>query len=163
MKTHAGRFWDKDNQFPINTKAALKWALGDGTVDSAFYRVDEVGEIDDYVALMADLELTPQELKDLKLGEEHGFNGLFCPQCGACRTSCPHGLDIPTLMRGYMYAYGYRQTLFAKEAIAGVDLSRAACKSCVECSVDCQMGFEVKEKVLDIARLKDVPDEFLVG
>lgn len=161
MKAHAGRFWDKENTRPINVKAALKWAAADPIVDSVLYRVDSVDEARAYIAGMGDLELTPQERRDLELGEEQGYNGLFCPQCGTCRSQCVRGLEIPTLMRGYMYAYGYRQPLFAKETIDGVDLKSVPCRECTDCSVRCTMGFDVREKVLDIVRLRDIPNEFL--
>ena len=51
----------------------------------------------------------------------------------------------------------------AKEALRGVDLSKIPCSSCGECRVECTMGFDVKAKIEDIARIKDVPDDFLVG
>jgi predicted aldo/keto reductase-like oxidoreductase len=163
MKTHAGRFWDKENRYPININAAIKWAVGDKTVDSALYRISSIDEIRICIAIMNNLKLTPAEKKDLKLGEKYGFNGLFCPQCGKCKSQCSEKLDIPTLMRGYMYAYGYRQPLFAKETIENVVLTSVPCSKCPACNVSCTMGFDVREKVTDITRLKNVPDEFLTG
>lgn len=34
--------------------------------------------------------------------------GLYCQQCEKCMRQCPANLEIPTLMRSYMYAYSYR-------------------------------------------------------
>ena len=162
MKAHAGRFWDKERKEAINTKAALKWAIRDENLNSVLYRVNTIEELQDCLSIMESPKLTTDEIDDLKLGDDLGYNGLFCPQCGKCRSECVAELDIPTLMRCYMYAYGYEQPSFAKESMASVDRSSVACTDCTECIVRCEMGFNVRERVLDIIRLKDVPDEFLV-
>ena len=49
----------------------------------------------------------------------------------------------------------------AKEALAGVDLSKIACRECSDCRVDCAMGFDVKGRIEDVARIGNVPDEFV--
>ena len=75
---------------------------------------------------------------------------------------CREELPIPTLMRGYMYTHDYRNLAQAKQALADVDLTRLACESCGTCTVtDCTMGFDVRERILDIARIRHVPDDFL--
>ena len=71
-------------------------------------------------------------------------------------------LDIPTMMRSYMYAYGYKNPAKAKETLQFLDLSNLACNRCPTCHVQCTMGFDVRDKVIDIARIKHVPKEFLV-
>ena len=64
-------------------------------------------------------------------------------------------------MRSYMYAYGYRQVGLARGTVDTVDLSRRPCEKCDTCSVTCASGFDIRDRILDIARLKDVPEEFL--
>ncbi len=36
------------------------------------------------------------------------------------------------------------------------------CSECTECLVTCTSGFEVREKLLDIARLVQVPENFIL-
>jgi hypothetical protein len=62
-----------------------------------------------------------------------------------------------------MYAYGYESPSKARENLDFTNLSNIPCINCTSCSVKCTSGFDVKRKVIDIARLKDVPEEFLVG
>ena len=76
-------------------------------------------------------------------------------------SQCRGNFDIPTLMRAYMYVYGYEKPVKAKEAISHMDFSQVLCRDCTDCPVKCTMGFNVREKVLDISRIKDIPDEFL--
>ena len=64
-------------------------------------------------------------------------------------------------MRSYMYAYGYRNTRLAKANLADAGFDGSCCKSCSSCSVKCTAGFDIKEKIRDISRLREVPDEFL--
>jgi hypothetical protein len=63
-----------------------------------------------------------------------------------------------------MYTYGYRDLAAAKLALEAVDVAAAAraCGSCETCAVSCTMGFDVRDRVRDIARIRHVPDEFVV-
>ena len=63
-------------------------------------------------------------------------------------------------MRTYMYVYGYRDLAAAVRNIESVKDDPIACTDCSSCVVNCPMGFDIKEKVLDIIRLKDMPAEF---
>lgn len=161
MKTQAGAYWDSDRKNPINGTAALKWAVSDPNVHTAIPGIKTLEQLETNLSIMENLVLTPQEKTDLKLGETLSLSGLYCSQCGQCVPQCPKHLEIPVLMRGYMYAYGYRDLSRAMETLRETDLTRVACTGCTGCSVNCTMGFNVREKVLDIARLKDVPGEFL--
>ncbi len=163
MKSHAGKFWDKERTKPINTKAAIKWALQDKYVDSVIYRVKSIDEMYDTFTIMENPELTKKEKQDLKLGNELGYNGLFCPQCGRCKDQCKNNLDIPTLMRSYMYAYGYCEPAFAKETIESISTPENLCNDCNICKIKCTMGFDIRSKINDIIRIRDVPEDFLLS
>jgi predicted aldo/keto reductase-like oxidoreductase len=111
---------------------------------------------------MNDPVLTKEELKDLKLSaKEMSFN-IYCQQCGKCLSQCPEHVDIPTLMRSYMYAYGYRNISLARRTVDLTSKDRLPCMDCSRCSVDCAMGFNVREKVLDIARIRDIPEDLVI-
>ena len=60
-----------------------------------------------------------------------------------------------------MYAYGYRNTAQAWHTLSGVELAGKPCEKCGICKVNCTAGFDVRDKILDIARLKDVPVDFI--
>ncbi|MEJ2719815.1 MAG: aldo/keto reductase, partial [bacterium] len=159
MKTQAGVYWDRERQRPINMKAALKWALRHPYVHTAIPGMTAFEHVDLDVTVMRDLELTPAEELDLKADEQMG---LFCDQCRKCMGQCRKGIEIPTIMRSYMYAYGYRSLRTAKETLETAGLSGVPCEQCDRCAVECTMRFDVRAKIEDIARLRGVPDDFLV-
>ncbi len=161
-KTHAGAFWDKERQHPINMKAALKWALRNPHVGTAIPGFTTFDQLEEDLAVMADLTLSPKELDDLKQGEKLGVTGLYCRQCGECVAQCRLGLDIPAAMRGYMYAYGYRNLAEARTTVAAAVLPADACGDCDRCTVRCAMGHDIRGRVADIARITAIPEDFLV-
>jgi hypothetical protein len=67
-------------------------------------------------------------------------------------------------VKSYMYAYGYKNLIQAAETLPPqlAGLSHLPCKSCSGCTVQCTMGFDVRGKILDIARIKEIPEDFLV-
>lgn len=162
MKTMAGAYWDKERQHPINMKAALKWALNDEHVHTAIPGFTTFDQLQLDVSVMDNIQLSEDEKKDLIGSEKLSKSGLYCAQCRRCVSQCPYRLDIPTLMRSYMYAYGYRNLAQARETLDSAYLSTLPCTQCRTCSIStCSMGFNVREKLLDIYRLKQVPIEFL--
>jgi heterodisulfide reductase subunit C len=88
--------------------------------------------------------------------------GLLCYQCEECLPQCPAGQHIPTFMRSYMYAHGYKNMQMARITLDSMNIKKIACEECDTCTVRCAKGFNVKEKIMDIARLRDVPIDFLV-
>jgi predicted aldo/keto reductase-like oxidoreductase len=164
MKTQAGVFWDKERQEPINMKAAFKWAMQNDDVHTSIPGFSSFEQLEEDLSIMSDRMLTSEEKEDLKLGEEMGFRGLYCDQCRTCLAQCPNGVDVPTLVRSYMYTYGYRDLAAAKLALEHVDVEGAAnaCGACESCVVDCKMGFDVRDRISDVARIRHVPDEFVV-
>jgi predicted aldo/keto reductase-like oxidoreductase len=152
MKTQAGAYWDKERQEPINMKAALKWALQNENVHTSIPGFTAFDQMELDLTVMEDLTLTPQE------GQVQA--GLYCQQCGTCQEQCPSNVDVPTLMRSYMYAYGYRNMSHAHSTIEELG-DELACLDCSSCRVICPNGFDVPQKIEDITRLKAIPPEFL--
>jgi hypothetical protein len=60
-----------------------------------------------------------------------------------------------------MYAYGYRDLRHAKETFGYANIPANPCGSCESCGVNCAMGFDIRARLLDIARISNVPDDFL--
>ncbi len=65
-------------------------------------------------------------------------------------------------MRSYMYAHGYKNMQMARITLDSMNIKKIACEDCDTCTVTCAKGFNVKEKIMDIARLRDIPTVFLV-
>ena len=162
MKTTAGASRQKSGP-PLNTDAALKWVLQNQNISSIVSGMSSLEELKKNLAMIQNLKISDQELRDLNLASISGEPSLYCQQCKKCIPQCPHNLDIPTIMRSYMYAYGYKDTSLAWHALANVEVSAGSCDKCDFCRVDCTAGFDVKTKISDIARLKDVPKDFILA
>jgi len=158
MKTQAGAFWDKARKDPINMTAALKWALSNPDITTAIPGFTTFEQLETDAAVLKNITLTEDEKKDLRL--EVATGGLYCQQCGTCLPQCPKGLPIPTLMRSYMYAYGYRNLEAANGEVAALGLPANPCGDCGACRVKCPSAFDVRERVTDIARIGAMPSEF---
>jgi len=163
MKTMAGGYWDKDKKEAINGQAALKWVLQNRNIHTCIPGMTTFEQLQNDLAIMEDPDLTDQERSDLKLGHRYMPSGLYCQQCGQCIPGCRHGLDIPSLMRSYMYAYGYGNMINAKTTLKMANIKEVPCLDCGDCPVKCTMNFNVRNKIEDISRLARVPDEFLAS
>jgi uncharacterized protein len=159
MKTQAGIFWDKEKKSPIDMKAALRWALRDPNVHTA------IPGFTTFDQLQTDLEVLKSPAlgdDDKKLLDPPKVAGFFCQGCEKCLGPCPEGLPIPELMRSYMYAHAYRNREAAQNLLSELELPRSVCSDCTGCAVRCAKGFDVRERIRDIVRLRDVPREFIV-
>jgi len=159
MKTQAGAYLDRERTRPVNHKAAIKWVLSDANVHTAIPGFRNFEELEMFLSVMGDLKITPEEQAALDSARLH--TGLYCQSCGRCVPQCPHGVFVPAYMRAFMYAYGYRNAAMARETIDGVRRRSLPCSTCTSCVVSCAMGFDVRNRILDIARVRDVPEEFL--
>jgi uncharacterized protein len=159
MKTTAGAAREKSGP-PININAALKWVLKNENITSIVSGMSTFDELQNNLALIKNLKMTDQELKDLNIAELLNEPGLYCMQCRKCLSDCPHNLDIPTMMRSYMYAYGYKNIKQAWQTMADVEYAKE-CLNCSACNVKCTSGFNIKEKIADITRLKEVPADLM--
>ncbi|MCX6560863.1 MAG: aldo/keto reductase [Candidatus Aminicenantes bacterium] len=160
MKTLAGGFWDRERKEPINVKAALKWALSNPHITTAIPGMTSFDQLELNMQVMKDAALTAQEKADLKLIEPQAGGGLYCQGCNECAGQCPNNLPVPSLMRGYMYAYGYRNLGEAYDLVSSLGVSESPCSDCSRCAVKCAMGFDVKERASALARLQAAPGEF---
>jgi predicted aldo/keto reductase-like oxidoreductase len=159
MKPLAGVYWDKEKIDPINAKAALKWVLRNPHIATIIPGMTAFDHLQTDLSVMEDMELTPQEWEDLRLEVKTG--GLYCQQCRTCLPQCPAGLPIPSLMRSYMYAYGYGNLAAAHDLLTSIDVPSQPCRECGTCRVACLSAFDIKDRVTDIVRLRHTPREFL--
>jgi len=159
MKTMAGGFHDKEKKDPVNTKAALKWALQNPNVHTAIPGFTTYEHLEDSFSVMQNLKLSKQEKFDLFMKEGQG--SLYCQQCEVCLPQCKQKLPIPDLMRAYMYTYGYQNPKDAQHLLSTLNLPENPCQDCNLCTIKCTSGFNIQDKIKDISRLRDVPTEFL--
>ena len=158
MKTQAGAYWDREKQEPINMRAALKWALNNPSVTTAIPGFTTFDQLKEDLSVLTDITMTDQEIKDLRLGED--IPGLYCQQCGQCEPGCAQGLPIPSLMRSYMYAYGYRNLQAAHELVTSLEIPDNPCGSCSSCAARCVKGFNLSDRIRDIVRLRALTGDF---
>jgi hypothetical protein len=158
MKTMAGGRGRGADAVPVNVKAALKWALQNPHITTAIPGMTSFDQLEMNLQVAKDITLSAEEKTGLGLSA--AAEGLYCQGCQQCLSQCPRGLPIPSLMRGFMYAYGYRNLGEARDLVAESGAGANPCADCGSCSVRCTMGFDVREKVTDISRLGSVPAEF---
>ena len=146
MKTLAGGgFLDKEKTKPINTTAAIKWALSNPDIHTTIPGMTQFDQLDLNVKILADVTLTDQEKKDILIASAQP--GLFCSGCEECIQACPLKLSVPDLMRAYMYAYGYSNPSQAYSLLKELEYGNDPCKNCSgKCSVKCSRDFNVKGK-----------------
>jgi predicted aldo/keto reductase-like oxidoreductase len=161
MKTMAGTFWDQEKKEAINPVAALKWILQNENIHTTVPGFTTFDQLQADLSVMENLQMSEQEKSDLKLASIKYPAGLFCSQCHECIPQCVAGMDIPSAMRAYMYAYGHRNLLHAWQTLSVAGLPENPCTGCQSCSVVCKSGFDVRRKILDIARIQCIPRDFL--
>jgi predicted aldo/keto reductase-like oxidoreductase len=160
MKTMAGGgFFDKEKTKPINTTAALKWALSNPGITTAIPGMTDFDQLDLNLKILSDITFTDNEKKDLVIPTAE--TGLYCTGCTKCIPACTRNLPVPDLMRAYMYAYGYSNPAMAHALLGELGTSDNPCKECDTCKVECTKNFRIKEKITDISRLVNVPADFL--
>ncbi len=159
MKTMTGGKEDAAGENKVNGQACLKWVWQNEHITTAIPGFTSYEMLDDCIAATETPAMTATDKE--YLATLCGQEGLFCQQCGKCRTQCPEGLPIPDLMRAYMYAYGYQHAQLSKETLAELDLPKDICSNCKTCQVRCTAGFDVAGKIAAITPVRDIPTEFL--
>jgi uncharacterized protein len=160
MKVFAGgntnEWWESN---AVSKTSALKWVLNNENIHTAIVTMRSYDDLDMFLPLLQDITISDDERNSLQALKEKP--GLYCYGCGQCLAQCPENLPVPDMMRAFMYAYGYKNANKAKRVVDQLSLSSELCNHCQTCKVNCMAGFDIKEKVRDIARLKDIPIGFL--
>ncbi len=160
MKNMAGGWLDEDKTKPVNGKAALKFALSNPHVHTCIPGIVSYEMLMENWSVAENVNLSPKEEEDLQLAMNE--TGMFCKGCNECLGQCMHDLPVSDLMRSYMYNYAYAYPAKARDTVLALGLSDDPCAGCTQCTVACKAGFDVRTKVTNIARIRNVPTEFLV-
>ncbi len=156
MKTQCMQSWYKEELPPdqqafysgsIVQTAVLKWALRNEAFACAVPGFTSFRELEEDVSVARDLTLTDEERtfladRKIRLAMAH------CVQCGGCRSTCPAGVDTPTLMRAHMYlrypnVFQVRATLDSLPAGRGLD----GCASCASCVARCRGRIDIGRRI----------------
>jgi len=106
------------------------------------------------VSVMHDLTLTEEEKRDLQLTSM--LSGiLFCQNCKRCLASCPQNVQIPTLMRSFMYAEGYGNLSQAQQTLEGLPGPQGlkTCRDCTTCSARCPNGIPIGTRIDSLSKV----------
>jgi uncharacterized protein len=143
-----------------NASIALKWVLQDPHVHTIVPGFTTFDQLETDLAVMEDINLNESEKKELQ--KEASLPGLYCQGCRECLGQCVARLPIPDLMRSYMYVYDYRNLGMAQDLVVSLGLPADLCGDCSQCQVICPSGFDVRAKIQDIVRIRNIPTEYIV-
>ncbi|HJZ40953.1 MAG TPA: aldo/keto reductase [Bacteroidales bacterium] len=161
MKTQCQQDWYKQN-LPAETQkyyegtlmhsALLKWVLHHDLITTAVPGFTTFEQLQADAAVVYDLEYSSDEVKFL---EDHNVKlalQAVCRFCGGCRETCPHGVDIPSLMRTHMYAASYGNMHMTKSTLTGIEKDRglAVCDECGECVARCRNSVQIAQRLEEL-------------
>jgi predicted aldo/keto reductase-like oxidoreductase len=148
MKTQGGARLHREKKIEVNHVAALKWVLNDKNVCTTIPGITTFEQMDLDFSVMKDLTLSDEEKRDLRISSM--LRGpLYCQQCRSCMLSCPKKVEIPTLMRAYMYAEGYGNLIQAELTIDELPTEHGlgVCQDCATCMVSCRFGINIRDRL----------------
>jgi predicted aldo/keto reductase-like oxidoreductase len=148
MKTQGGVRLNREKKVEVNHAAALKWVLQDHNVCTTIPGITTFDQLQLDVGVMSSLSLSEEEKRDLKISSLVRGH-LYCQQCRRCIPSCSRNVEIPTLMRAFMYAAGYGNLAQAQLTVDGVPPERglSKCRDCPSCTATCRNGIDVRERL----------------
>jgi len=152
MKTQGGKRLNQQEGVEINHQAALKWVFANPHVCTAIPGMTTFDQMDSNYAVMADLQLSEAEERELKLASLLPGT-YFCQSCRECVPTCPERVEIPSLMRAYMYAEAYGNSIQAEETIGSVPQDRGlrVCADCASCQARCRRDLPIADRVKEMA------------
>ena len=129
--------------------ALLKWVLKHEEITTSVPGFTTFEQLQADLKVSYDLEYNAEERKFL---EDHNVKLAIqsvCRFCGGCRETCPHGVDIPSLMRTHMYANDYGNMHMTKSTFASIESGRGLelCKNCDVCVAQCKNSVQIPDRV----------------
>ena len=159
MKTIGGNFGGAYHNQAIEARAALKWALQDTNVHTVITGFTTFDQLELDLTILKEFSLSKSERENLRRATLQA--SYYCQGCGRCVSQCARNLPIPDLMRASMYLYGYRNLVAAQDLLLSLTLPSSPCTDCAACPVECLNQWNVRERIRDIVRLREVPMEFI--
>jgi predicted aldo/keto reductase-like oxidoreductase len=141
--------------------AALKYVLQHEFIDTAIPGFTTFDQLEEDFSVARDLGYTPEEKQFFddylagKREQDVARADLPCQGCETCLNTCPRGVDIPDLMRTYMYAAGYanfEQARITYQTL-GDSQNLNRCRDCRTCTAACQNGLDIRGNLQRLASL----------
>lgn len=128
--------------------AVLKWVLRNDNIATAIPGFSNYQQMEEDFSVAYDLEYTPEEklfLEDRNVKLAMGY----CHQCYKCVPTCLKEVDIPTLMRTYMYAACYTNFYQARDALNSIPKGKdiSVCRSCKTCKAVCVNRIDIGKRI----------------
>jgi len=151
MKALGGAQREPDSPAEANDSdktAMLKWVLNHEEVTTIIPGVTTFDQLDLDWSVASDLTYTDEEQRFLEQGDLLSML-QFCQQCQECLSTCPNGVDVPTLMRTYMYAARYANFTHARMTLDGIPRRQGLsnCGSCEACTARCSRSVDISGKI----------------
>jgi predicted aldo/keto reductase-like oxidoreductase len=155
MKTQGGARLNREKKVEVNHAAALKWVLNDENVCTSIPGITTFEQMDLDFGVMRDRSLSEGEKRDLRISSMLRGH-LYCQHCRSCMASCPRGVEIPTLMRAYMYAEGYGNLIQAELTVDELPTAKGldVCRDCETCTASCRYGINIGERLDTLATMR---------
>jgi len=161
MKTQCQQDWYKQNlpteiqQFyegSIMHSALLKWALRNEVITTSVPGFTTFEQLQADVDCAYGLDYSQEEIKFL---EDHHVKLAIqsvCRFCGSCKSTCPHGVDIPSLMRTHMYASSYGNLHMTRSTFAGIEPGKGlvVCDTCEACVARCRNSVQIAGRMQEL-------------
>lgn len=139
-------------------QAAFKWVLSNPDVSGLVVSINSLGQIDEYLYASGQ-KVSPADVALLERYDRLTRSDYCRPGCGACLSSCPHGVPIDDVLRFTMYYRNYGQQRVALEEYARLPATRNAsrCLACpAPCEPACPFGIPIGTKLRAADRLLGV-------
>lgn len=148
MKTQGGRSLQEEGEIEIDHPTALKWVLEDENVCTTIPGMTTFEQLEINFSVMNDLALTGAERSYLDWAMQ-AKGKMYCQNCRDCIPTCPHGVEIPNLMRAYMYANAYGNIIQARTTVSELPEKHGlkVCRDCSSCPARCRTGINIRSRL----------------
>lgn len=164
MKTQCSQYWYREHvpedslgfyKGDILHTAVLKWVLRHRFISAAVPGYTTFQQLEEDFSVAYDLEYTPEEKKFLEDRNVTLAMKKYCRQCRQCVDTCPHDVDVPTLMRTHLYAACYSNFYQARDALAEIPAGKGldACSQCRECTASCAGLVDIQRRLDELKAL----------
>lgn len=128
-------------------QAKLKWVLQNEGVSAA------ITEMLTFDMLQENLAACRQAMTGAEKGVLHKHVRAtwkeYCRMCGTCLPHCPQGVEIPDILRYFVYHQGHGKTGFARLRYRSLPAAKTflGCSQCGRCEAACPYGLPVVQKL----------------
>jgi len=136
----------REYESSVVATASLKWVMRNEHIATSIPGFDNFQHMREDFSVARNLEYTDDEKRFLSDNEIKLSMG-FCRQCDECLPSCPYGVEVPALMRTYMYAAQYANFHEARVALSEADGGLGRCSACTTCVASCAHTVDIAHRI----------------